>query len=302
MHIRLFVLIQLYVAKCDKTEIGMREISEKQISDTVRELFISACYKLPGDTEALVHKAADCERSPLAKSILGSMEDNLDAAKELDIPICQDTGMAVLFAEVGTDLHITGDFEAAVNDGVKRAYEDGYLRKSVVRCPLYDRVNTNDNTPAIIHTRLVSGDKIRLIATPKGFGSENMSKIKMFTPSATEQDIIDFVVDTVRIAGSNPCPPVVVGVGIGGTFEYAAYLAKRALARDISSVTENPKYAELEEKMLDEINKLDIGPQGFGGDTTALAVKIETYPTHIAGLPVAVNINCHVARHKEAVI
>ena len=280
----------------------MREISEKQISDTVRELFISACYKLPGDTEALVHKAADCERKPLAKSILGSMEDNLDAAKELDIPICQDTGMAVLFAEVGTDVHITGDFEAAVNDGVKRAYEDGYLRKSVVRCPLYDRVNTNDNTPAIIHTRLVSGDKIRLIAAPKGFGSENMSKIKMFTPSATEQDIIDFVVDTVRTAGSNPCPPVVVGVGIGGTFEYAAYLAKRALARDVSSVTENPKYAELEEKMLDEINKLDIGPQGFGGDTTALAVKIETYPTHIAGLPVAVNINCHVARHKEAVI
>ena len=302
MHIRLFVLIQLYVAKCDKTEIGMREISEKQISDTVRELFISACYKLPGDTEALVHKAADCERNPLAKSILGSMEDNLDAAKELDIPICQDTGMAVLFAEVGTDVHITGDFEAAVNDGVKRAYEDGYLRKSVVRCPLYDRVNTNDNTPAIIHTRLVPGDKIRLIAAPKGFGSENMSKIKMFTPSATEQDIIDFVVDTVRTAGSNPCPPVVVGVGIGGTFEYAAYLAKRALARDVSSVTENPKYAELEEKMLDEINKLDIGPQGFGGDTTALAVKIETYPTHIAGLPVAVNINCHVARHKEAVI
>ena len=302
MHIRLFVLIQLYVAKCDKTEIGMREISEKQISDTVRELFISACYKLPGDTEALVHKAAYCERNPLAKSILGSMEENLAAAKELDIPICQDTGMAVLFAEVGTDVHITGDFEAAVNDGVKRAYEDGYLRKSVVRCPLYDRVNTNDNTPAIIHTRLVSGEKIRLIATPKGFGSENMSKIKMFTPSATEQDIIDFVVDTVRIAGSNPCPPVVVGVGIGGTFEYAAYLAKRALARDISSVTENPKYAELEEKMLDEINKLDIGPQGFGGDTTALAVKIETYPTHIAGLPVAVNINCHVARHKEAVI
>ncbi len=280
----------------------MREISEKQISDTVRELFISACYKLPGDTEALVHKAAEGERNPLAKSILGSMENNLDAAKELNIPICQDTGMAVLFAEVGTDVHITGDFEAAVNDGVRRAYEDGYLRKSVVRCPLYDRVNTNDNTPAIIHTRLVSGDKIKLTAAPKGFGSENMSKIKMFTPSATEQDIIDFVVDTVKTAGSNPCPPVVVGVGIGGTFEYAAYLAKRALARDVSSVTENPKYAELEGKMLKEINKLDIGPQGFGGDTTALAVKIETYPTHIAGLPVAVNINCHVARHKEAVI
>ena len=280
----------------------MREISEKQISDTVRELFISACYKLPDDTEELVRGAASHETNPLAKSILKSMEYNLDAADVLNVPICQDTGMAVVFAEVGTDVHIVGDFEKAVNNGVRRAYDEGYLRKSVVRCPLYDRVNTNDNTPAIIHTRLVKGDKIKLVAAPKGFGSENMSRIKMFTPSATEQDIIDFVVETVNVAGGNPCPPVVVGVGIGGTFEYAAYLAKKALARDVSSVTENPKYAELEEKLFREINKLDIGPQGYGGDTTALAVKIEWYPTHIAGLPVAVNINCHVARHKEAVI
>ncbi len=282
--------------------VYMREISEKQISDTVRELFISACYKLPEDTEALVRGAQTRETNPLAKSILKSMEDNLDAAVSLNIPICQDTGMAVVFAEVGVDVHIVGDFEKAVNDGVRRAYDEGYLRKSVVRCPLFDRVNTNDNTPAIIHTRLVKGDKIKLTAAPKGFGSENMSRIRMFTPSASEQDIIDFVVDTVRLAGSNPCPPVVVGVGIGGTFEYAAYLAKKALARDVSSVTENPKYAALEEKILEALNKLDIGPQGFGGDTTALAVKTEWYPTHIAGLPVAVNINCHVARHKEAVI
>ena len=280
----------------------MREISEKQISDTVRELFISACYKLPPDTEKLVRGAAKSESNPLAVSILKSMEDNLDAAAELDIPICQDTGMAVLFAEIGTDVHINGDFEKAVNDGVKRAYEDGYLRKSVVKCPLYERVNTGDNTPAIIHTRLVAGDKIKLTAAPKGFGSENMSAVKMFTPSATEEDIIAFVVDTVRRAGSNPCPPIVVGVGIGGTFEYAAYLAKHALAKDVSAPAADPRFAELEDKMLTEINKLDIGPQGFGGDTTALAVKIETYPTHIAGLPVAVNINCHVARHKEAVI
>ena len=280
----------------------MREINEKQISDTVRELFISACYKLPEDTEALIRSAHTCETNSLARSILKSMEDNLDAAESLSVPICQDTGMAVVFAEVGVDVHIVGDFEKAVNDGVRRAYDEGYLRKSVVRCPLFDRVNTNDNTPAIIHTRLVKGDKIKLTAAPKGFGSENMSRIKMFTPSASEQDIIDFVVNTVRLAGSNPCPPVVVGVGIGGTFEYAAYLAKKALARDVSSVTENPKYAALEEKILEALNKLDIGPQGFGGDTTALAVKTEWYPTHIAGLPVAVNINCHVARHKEAVI
>ena len=280
----------------------MREISEKQISDAVRELFISACYKLPADAEKLVRDAVETEKNPLAVSILKSMGENLDAANELNIPICQDTGMAVLFAEIGTDVHIVGDFEKAVNEGVRAAYEEGYLRKSVVRCPLYDRVNTNDNTPAIIHTKLVRGDKIKLIAAPKGFGSENMSQIKMFTPSATEKDIIDFVVDVVRTAGSNPCPPIVVGVGIGGTFEYSAYLAKKALARDVSSITENPKYAELEAKMLNEINKLDIGPHGFGGNATALAVKIEWYPTHIAGLPVAVNINCHVARHKEAIL
>ena len=277
----------------------MREVSEKEISDAVRALFIEANYRLPDDARALICECAKRESDPLAKSILKTLDDNLEAARELDIPICQDTGMAVLFAEIGCDVHINGDFELAVNDGVRRAYEDGYLRKSVVRAPMYDRVNTGDNTPAIIHTRLVPGDKIHLTAAPKGFGSENMSAVKMFTPSASEADIIDFVKETVKRAGSNPCPPIVVGVGIGGTFEYAALLAKRALARDVSSRNADEKFAELEEKMLSEINTLGIGPQGFGGDTTALAVNIETYPTHIAGLPVAVNINCHVARHKE---
>ncbi|MBQ7822189.1 MAG: fumarate hydratase [Clostridia bacterium] len=277
----------------------MREISEKEISDAVRELFIDANYRLPDDARRLICDCAESERNTLAKSILETIDNNIEAARELDIPICQDTGMAVLFADIGCDVHINGDFERAVNDGVRRAYADGYLRKSVVRFPMYERVNTDDNTPAVIHIRLVPGDKLHLTAAPKGFGSENMSAVKMFTPSATESDIIEFVKDTVKRAGSNPCPPIVVGVGIGGTFEYAALLAKRALTRDVSSSNADPRFKSLEEKMLAEINTLDIGPQGFGGDTTALAVNIETYPTHIAGLPVAVNINCHVARHKE---
>ena len=278
----------------------MREINEKEIIKTVEELFISANYRLSQETEKALESCAKCERDPLAKSILETIEDNIAAAKKLEVPICQDTGMAVLFAEIGCDLHINGDFEGAVNEGVRRAYTNGYLRKSVVKYPLYERVNTNDNTPAIIHTRLVPGDKLHLIAAPKGFGSENMSRIKMFNPSASEEDIVEFVKETVKAAGSNPCPPIVVGVGIGGTFEYAPLLAKRALTREIGSSNSDVRFAELEKKMLDEINSLGIGPQGFGGDTTALAVHIETYPTHIAGLPVAVNINCHVARHTEA--
>ena len=278
----------------------MREISEKDIVEAVEKLFISANYKLSDQTEKTIKECAKCERDVLAKSILDTIEDNIAAAKELKVPVCQDTGMAVLFADIGCDLHINGDFERAVNEGVRRAYTNGYLRKSVVKYPLYERVNTNDNTPAVIHIRLVPGDKLHLTAAPKGFGSENMSKIKMFNPSASESDIIEFVKETVRVAGSNPCPPIVVGVGIGGTFDYAPLLAKRALAREIGSSNADLRFAELEKKMLDEINTLGIGPQGFGGDTTALAVHIETYPTHIAGLPVAVNINCHVSRHTEA--
>lgn len=211
--------------------------------------------------------------------------------------------MAVIFAEIGQDVHISGEnFEDAVNRGVAQGYTDGLLRKSVVRDPFFDRVNTNDNTPAVIHTRIVPGDKIKITAAPKGFGSENMSALKMFTPSAKREDIIGFVVDAVKKAGSNPCPPIVVGIGIGGDFEYSALLAKKALCRSVSQRNENDLYAAMENELLEKINALDIGPQGFGGQTTALAVNIEAYPTHIAGLPVAVNIGCHVTRHASAEI
>lgn len=276
----------------------MREISSELITKTVRELVINANKILPDDLVNCITCSKGCEKNETAKSVLSDLEANIDAACELDIPVCQDTGMAVIFAEIGQDVHISGDcFEDAVNKGVSQGYTDGLLRKSVVRDPFYDRVNTNDNTPAVIHTRIVAGDKIKITAAPKGFGSENMSALKMFTPSAKREDIINFVVDTVKKAGSNPCPPVVVGVGIGGDFEYSAILAKKALCRSVSVRNSVEFYADMEKDMLSQINKLNIGPQGFGGDTTALAVNIETYPTHIAGLPVAVNIGCHVTRH-----
>lgn len=276
----------------------MREISSELITKTVRELVINANKILPDDLVNCITCSKGCEKNETAKSVLSDLEANIDAACELDIPVCQDTGMAVIFAEIGQDVHISGDcFEDAVNKGVSQGYTDGLLRKSVVRDPFYDRVNTNDNTPAIIHTRIVAGDKIKITAAPKGFGSENMSALKMFTPSAKREDIINFVVDTVKKAGSNPCPPVVVGVGIGGDFEYSAILAKKALCRSVSVRNSVEFYSDMEKDMLSQINKLNIGPQGFGGDTTALAVNIETYPTHIAGLPVAVNIGCHVTRH-----
>lgn len=276
----------------------MREISSELITKTVRELVINANKILPDDLVNCITCSKGCEKNETAKSVLSDLEANIDAACELDIPVCQDTGMAVIFAEIGQDVHISGDcFEDAVNKGVSQGYTDGLLRKSVVRDPFYDRVNTNDNTPAIIHTRIVAGDKIKITAAPKGFGSENMSALKMFTPSAKREDIINFVVETVKKAGSNPCPPVVVGVGIGGDFEYSAILAKKALCRSVSVRNSVEFYADMEKEMLSQINKLNIGPQGFGGDTTALAVNIETYPTHIAGLPVAVNIGCHVTRH-----
>lgn len=276
----------------------MREISSELITKTVRELVINANKILPDDLVNCITCSKGCEKNETAKSVLSDLEANIDAACELDIPVCQDTGMAVIFAEIGQDVHISGDcFEDAVNKGVSQGYTDGLLRKSVVRDPFYDRVNTNDNTPAVIHTRIVAGDKIKITAAPKGFGSENMSALKMFTPSAKREDIINFVVETVKKAGSNPCPPVVVGVGIGGDFEYSAILAKKALCRSVSVRNSVEFYADMEKEMLSQINKLNIGPQGFGGGTTALAVNIETYPTHIAGLPVAVNIGCHVTRH-----
>lgn len=281
----------------------MREIESKLITEAVRELVIKANKILPDDLVECIGCCQKSETNDTAKSVLSDLEANIDAAKQLDIPICQDTGMAVIFAKIGQDVHIIGDsFEKAVNEGVSRGYTDGFLRKSVVSDPFKNRVNTNDNTPAIIHTQIVDGDKIELTAAPKGFGSENMSRIKMFTPSAKREDIVDFVVDCVRKAGSNPCPPVVIGVGIGGDFEYSAILAKKALCRNVSQRNSDDFYADMEREMLEKINKLDIGPQGFGGNTTALCVNIETYPTHIAGLPVAVNVGCHVTRHASKVI
>lgn len=280
----------------------MKEVLCSQITETVKELCIKANKILPDDLVCRIKNGYENEEKDLPKSVMSDLIHNLDCAKELDIPICQDTGMAVIFAEIGQDVHIVGgDFETAVNEGVRQGYIDGLLRKSIVRDPL-DRVNTNDNTPAVIHTRIISGENIKLTVAPKGFGSENMSKIKMFTPSATKDDIMDFIVETVKVAGGNPCPPIVLGVGIGGDFEYCAYLSKKALCRNTDERNENPFYAEMEANLLKNINNTNIGPQGFGGKTTALAVNIETAPTHIAGLPVAVNVGCHVTRHATAIL
>ncbi len=279
----------------------MREITAREITAAVRQLCIDANRGLPADLEQTIHTCSQQEKDPTAQSILCDLCRNLDAAREMEIPICQDTGMAVVFAEVGQDLHIAGSFEEAVNEGVRQGYVEGLLRCSVVKDPIR-RGNTEDNTPAILHTRLVPGDKLTLTVAPKGFGSENMSRLKMLTPAAKEEDIIAFVKETVELAGSNPCPPVVLGVGIGGDFELVAYLAKKALCRSVSQRNPDPYYADLEQKMLEAVNGTGVGPQGFGGQTTALAVNIETYPTHIAGLPMAVNVGCHVTRHKTVVL
>lgn len=280
----------------------MREIQCEQITKAVRDAVIKANIYLPESLKACIEKNAQAETKPLAKNIFCDMCKNMQAADELQIPVCQDTGMAVIFSEIGQDVHLVGgDFEAAVNEGVRQGYTEGFLRKSIVADPLR-RVNTNDNTPAVIHTRIVAGDKLTLTVAPKGFGSENMSQMKMFNPTVSPEMIMDFVVDVVRTAGSNPCPPVVVGVGIGGDFEYAAVLSKKALCRDIDQPNADTFYADMEKQLLDRINALGIGCQGFGGDVTALGVNIETFPTHIAGLPVAVNIGCHVTRHVEVVL
>lgn len=280
----------------------MREINVSEITNTVKELVIKANKQLPCSLCELIEQAQSRETAELPKKIMGELVNNLDAAKQLDIPICQDTGMAVIFIDIGQDVHfVGGDLNEAINKGVSEGYTDGLLRKSVVRDP-FDRVNTEDNTPAIIHTRIVSGDKVKITAAPKGFGSENMSAMKMFTPSATPEDVINFVAETVKTAGGNPCPPVVIGVGIGGDFEYCAYLAKKALTRSVDERNANPFYEKMENDMLERLNALNIGPQGFGGKTTALAVNIEQAPTHIAGLPVAVNVGCHVTRHAQAEI
>ncbi|MBR4452496.1 MAG: fumarate hydratase [Clostridia bacterium] len=265
----------------------------------MKEACIKANRILPADLEKIIRNCAACEKTELAANVMQTLSDNLDAAAELSLPICQDTGMAVIFAEIGQDIHFTGgSFEDAVNEGVAQGYTEGLLRKSVVSDPLR-RVNTGDNTPAVIHIRIVPGDKLNVTVAPKGFGSENMSRMKMFTPSATREDIIDFVVDSVKTAGSNPCPPVVLGIGIGGDFEKCALLAKKALCRPVSEPNADGFYADMEKEILARVNALGIGPQGFGGETTALAVAIETFPTHIAGLPVAVNVGCHVTRHSS---
>lgn len=280
----------------------MREVATTVIKDKVKEMFIKMNYEIGEDVKCAIMVAEKKETSALGKTILSNLLENAELAKDKMIPICQDTGMAVLFVEVGQEVHVTGEFIGdAINQGVREAYDEGYLRKSVVRNPL-DRVNTKDNTPAIIYYEMVPGSQIKVTAVAKGFGSENMSKVKMLNPSDGIEGIVDFVRKTVAEAASNPCPPIVVGVGIGGTMDKAALIAKKALVRKIGQKNSNEMAAQLEERLLNTINGLGIGPQGFGGDTTALAVNVDMYPTHIAGLPVAVNINCHVSRHEECII
>jgi fumarate hydratase subunit alpha len=281
----------------------MREIHVDVITKAVENLCIDANYNLPGDVKKELENAVVKETSPLGKEILQDILKNAEIAHKHQVPICQDTGLAVIFLELGQEVMITGgDLNEAINKGVSQGYINGYLRKSAVDDPFYERKNTGDNTPAIIHTTIVSGDKIKLTIAPKGGGSENMSALRMLTPSDGIEGIKKFVIDTVDKAGSNPCPPIIVGVGIGGTIEVTTLMAKKALLRTLGEHHPNPIVHRLEEELLEEINKLGIGPQGFGGKTTALGVNIETFPAHIASMPVAINIQCHAARHKEVVI
>ncbi|WP_455793506.1 fumarate hydratase [Clostridium butyricum] len=280
----------------------MREVNVALITDTVKRLSIEANYFLGADIKESLEKSRKEETYELAGQVLDKIILNSEIACKEKMPMCQDTGMACVFLEIGQDVHfVGGNLEAAINEGVRRGYEDGFLRKSVVDDPIR-RVNTKDNTPAVIYYDIVDGDKVKVTLAPKGFGSENMSKIGMLKPSDGLEGVKNFVIETVKAAGPNPCPPMVVGVGIGGTFDKAAYLAKKALIRPINTSNKDEFYKDLEIELLEKINKLEIGPQGFGGKTTALGLNIETYPTHIAGLPVAVNINCHATRHKEAII
>ena len=281
----------------------MREINVETITKTVEELCIDANYNLPADIKKALEEAVEREESPLGREILQDILRNADIAKCDEVPICQDTGLAVVFLELGQGVKLVGgDLNEAINKGVRRGYVNGYLRKSSVDDPFLVRKNTNDNTPAIIHTTIVPGDKVKIIIAPKGGGSENMSALGMLKPSDGVKGIKRFVVETVEKAGSNPCPPVIVGVGIGGTIEKTTLIAKKALLRTVGEHNQNPEVAKLEKELLEEINKLGIGPQGFGGRTTALAVNIETFPAHIASMPVAINMQCHAARHKEAII
>ena len=280
----------------------MRIINSNIITDAVRDMCIEANCHINRDIKDALLSARETEKSDISRGVIENLIKNADIADKKEVPICQDTGMAVFFIEIGSDMHVEGDtLTDAVNKGVRKGYTEGYLRKSVVRDPL-DRVNTGDNTPAVIYYDFVKGDKIKITIAPKGFGSENKSAVKMLNPSDGLQGVKDFVIETVRKAGANPCPPMVVGVGIGGTMDKAAQLSKKALTRDITVRNENQFYAELENDLLETVNKLGIGPQGMGGTTTALAVNTEVFPTHIAGLPVAVNINCHATRHVTKIL
>lgn len=280
----------------------MKEIDVACIESAVARLCIEANRILPDDIKERVTAAKNNESNALGKAVMCELCRNITVAEKTGLPVCQDTGMVVVFIEIGQDVHLVGgDLENAINRGVAKGYTEGLLRKSVVIDPL-NRINTNDNTPAVIHTKIVAGEKVKVTVAPKGFGSENMSAIKMLNPSDAYEGVVNFVLDTVKKAGGNPCPPIVVGVGIGGNFESSAYLAKKALCRSTDEPNVNEFYANMEKELLKKINELNIGPQGFGGNTTALAVNIEAAPTHIAGLPVAVNIGCHVTRHKTEVI
>ncbi|WP_407306765.1 fumarate hydratase [Desulfosporosinus sp. SB140] len=277
----------------------MKEIHVDDIVSAVQELCMKANYDLGSDIMTGFQKALKDEASPLGREVLERLIENAEIAHDERVPMCQDTGMAVFFVEIGQDLHVVGGgLTEAINEGVRQGYEKGFLRKSVVKDP-FDRVNTGDNTPAIIHYDIVSGDTLRLVVAPKGFGSENMGGLKMCKPSEGLEGAMQFVVDTVDRAGGNPCPPIIVGVGVGGTMEKATFLAKKALLREVGKHNQEERLAKIEEELLKRINRLGIGPQGFGGVTTALAVNLEVYPTHIAGMPVAVNIGCHATRHKE---
>ena len=281
----------------------MRDIEAKRVTETVSQLFQEACYKLPDDVLAALRQAREAEESSVGCEVLDRILENAELAVKEGIPLCQDTGTALVFLELGQEVHITGGYlYTAVNEGVRQAYDEGYLRKSMVRQPFSARVNTKDNTPAVIYTDIVPGDKLKITVLPKGGGAENMARLAMLTPSRGRQGIIDFVVNAVDEAGSNPCPPVIVGVGIGGTVERTILLAKRALMRKVGEPNPDAEAAEVEKELLERINKLGIGPMGYGGRVTALAVHVEVFPSHIASMPVAVNLQCHSARHKEAIL
>ena len=280
----------------------MKYLDLTRVTDAVEKMCMDANFYLGSDVLDSLREISKTEVSPVGKNILNQIVTNHELAKENQVPMCQDTGIVVVFLEIGTKVHVDGDIYEAINEGIRRGYENGYLRKSVVKDPL-DRINTKDNTPGIIHTKLIPGsDKVKIIVAPKGGGSENMSAIRMLKPADGIEGIKKFVVETIKNAGGNPCPPIIIGVGIGGSFEKSALLAKEALMRDVNDSSENPINAKLEKELLELVNKTGVGPMGLGGRNTAIAVKVETYPCHIASLPVAININCHAARHKEIVL